>query len=93
MNLDENRFNFGVYFSNGDHSDDMISVPPGIGRLVSYVQQDLVTEDPTMFDLVNCTNLFPYVNLEKTEKTKLAQASGYCLDQASSYIEGVSTFG
>ena len=70
INLHDFRFDFGVFFRPGkavnDYPQEYVSIPPNIGRILFTTRQEGDLE-LVVSEAVNCTNLFPHVNIELTQ--------------------------
>ena len=70
MNLREYNFDFGVFFRPGpevkrDYPGEYVSIPANIGRILFRIKEFGPTE-PTIYEAINCTDLFPNVNMDLT---------------------------
>lgn len=78
FNLNENFFDFGIHFVDGD--DQPLVIPTEVG----IVQYELMTETVNgdsfeAFESVNCTTIFDDRLTDANERTTLATSTGYCL--------------
>ena len=68
VNLNDYRFNFGVYFKtrNPDVEGGALQIPSSIGRVVSKFKNtgpEGSEEDDLYYDIVPCNDIFTYVNI------------------------------
>ena len=73
MQLEEYRFNFGVYFTN--RHNEPIEIPESIGTIIQTREQDDQTIDGFTAETVPCndTTVFQEVNQELTDESEIAK--------------------
>ena len=72
VNLNDYRFNFGVYFKtrNADVEGAALQIPSSIGRVVltfKNTSPEGSEEDDVYYDAVPCNDIFTYVNIAINE--------------------------
>ena len=64
MQLEEYRFNFGVFFTDGD--DKHVTIPWEVGRVIQYRKLGEDVIEGSLSGAINCTEVFKSVNQELT---------------------------
>ena len=94
INLHEQRYNFGVYFTDGGNKGKAkpFEIPKEVGRVVSGISKPKEALQDVIIPHVNCTDIFTWANLNLVRKED-ALANAYCFDPNEALVVGVSTFG